>query len=319
MIVVSGIQPSGRLHLGNYFGAIEKQIALQEGNECYYFIANYHALTSVKDGQKLRDFTYEIAATYLALGLDKANLFKQSDVPEVTELAWILSNLVNIGVMNRNHAFKEKSEKGISSSVGLYTYPVLMSADILIYGAEIVPVGEDQIQHIEIARDLCDSFNREYKTDIFTKPEYSLALMSKIPGIDGQKMSKSYNNTIPIFTEPKELKKLISSIVTTSVDYTKEPMPVNKDTIFTLYALMANPKERQELKINYEQNREFGYGHAKELLIQRISDIFGPVKRDYDQLLKDKGKLDSVLKKGANAARQKAQETMTKVKEVCGL
>src|SRR3954465_10251658 len=231
--ILSGVQPSGKLHLGNYFGAIKQHIALQNEGECFYFIADYHALTTIRDtaraisdetkkpvdpGRLLREFTHDVALDYLALGLDpeKAAFFRQSDVPEVTELAWILSTVTGMGLLERAVSYKDKIEKGIEASVGLFYYPVLMAADILIYRSHLVPVGRDQVQHLEMTRDMAGKFNRAYG-DIFPLPDARLVKHgAKVPGTDGQKMSKSYNNTVEIFAEGKPLKKAVMGIVTDS-------------------------------------------------------------------------------------------------------
>src|SRR5215470_6608909 len=215
--ILSGVQPSGKLHLGNYFGAVRQHIALQNENDCFYFIADYHSLTTIQDPAVLRDNTRDVALDYLALGLDpdKATFFRQSDLPEVTELAWILGTVTNMGLLERAVSYKEKIEKGIEASVGLFTYPVLMAADILIYRSNIVPVGKDQVQHLEMTQDMAGKFNRTYG-EIFPIPNWRLDKESKVPGIDGQKMSKSYGNTIEIFAEGNALKKTVMSIVTDS-------------------------------------------------------------------------------------------------------
>ena len=212
---LSGVQPSGKLHLGNYFGAIKQHIALQDEAECFYFIADYHALTTIHDPEDLRQNVRDVALDYLALGLDpnKATFFRQADVPEVTELAWILASVTNMGLLERAVSFKEKIDKGIEASVGLFTYPVLMAADILIYRSHFVPVGKDQVQHIEMTQDMAGRFNRAYG-EIFPIPAFRLDKQPKVPGIDGQKMSKSYGNTIEIFAEGKALKKTVMSVVT---------------------------------------------------------------------------------------------------------
>ena len=215
-IILSGIQPSGKLHIGNYFGAIRQHIEMQDKGTAFYFIANYHSLTSLKDGEALRQFTYEVALDYLALGLDpdKATFFAQSDVPQVTELAWILSTLTPVSLMEKGVSYKDKIATGLSPNIGLFTYPILQAADILIYHSDIVPVGEDQKQNIEICRDLAVKFNRAYEGDFLVEPEeYIVKSVATVPGTDGQKMSKSYDNTLAIFDQPKALKKKIMSIL----------------------------------------------------------------------------------------------------------
>src|SRR5689334_7746635 len=249
--ILSGVQPSGKLHLGNYFGAVRQHIALQNEAQCFYFIADYHSLTTIHDAKSLRENTRDVALDYLALGLDpdKATFFRQSDVPEVTELAWILSTVTNMGLLERAVSYKEKIEKGIDASVGLFFYPILMAADILIYRSHVVPVGKDQVQHIEMTRDIAERFNRTYG-EIFPIPEYRLDKESKVPGIDGQKMSKSYNNTIDIFAEGKPLQKTVMSIVTdsTPVEAPKDPERCN---VFALYSLFATLAEKETLAARY--------------------------------------------------------------------
>src|SRR6516225_4252108 len=241
---LSGIQPSGKLHLGNYFGAIKQHIALQSEGTSLYFIADYHALTTVQDPKAMREYVRDVALDYLALGLDpeQAIFFRHSDVPEVTELAWILGTVTNMGLLERAVSYKEKIDKGIEASVGLFTYPVLMAADILIYRSHVVPVGRDQVQHIEMAQDMAGKFNRAYG-EIFPLPDYRLDKGSKVPGTDGQKMSKSYGNTIEIFAEGKPLRKTVMGIVTDSkqVADPKDPEHCN---VFALYSSFATEAEK---------------------------------------------------------------------------
>lgn len=321
MIIVSGLQPSGLLHLGNYFGAIQQQIALQDRGEAYYFIANYHALTSLHDPNSLRRYTQEIASAYLALGLDpqKATLFRQSDVPEVTELSWILSNVTSFGLMSRGHAYKDKVEKGLSPNIGLFTYPILMAADILIYGGELVPVGQDQIQHVEVAKDIAASFNAAFQVDLFKEPKYQLSVGSKVPGIDGQKMAKSQGNVIPIFGTSKEIKKRVSTIVTDSTDYTKEPLNPENDTIFKLYSLVANPQEIEDLRNKYLHDRAFGYGHAKQLLHQKLETYFSSAQKKYQEYQNNPEQVNQILLDGAARARKQAQIALKAVRHAVGL
>ncbi|MBI3723612.1 tryptophan--tRNA ligase [bacterium] len=256
MRILSGVQPSGELHLGNYFGAIEQHVRLQHEGEGLYFIADYHALTTVQEAPRLRELTLDVAATYLALGLDpkKAIFFRQSDVPEVTELAWLLSCVTGMGLLERAVSYKDKIAKGITPSVGLFTYPVLMAADILIYRSNLVPVGQDQAQHVEMAQDMAQSFNAAFGRDVFVRPEYRLNATAKVPGLDGQKMSKSYGNTIPIFARGKKLKKVVGSIVTDSKDYTKEPLDPDTDNVFALYTLFASDAEKTQMRKDYVEN-----------------------------------------------------------------
>src|SRR6516165_5918519 len=242
--ILSGVQPSGKLHLGNYFGAVKQHIALQDEGTCFYFIANYHAMTTIQDAQVLRQNIHDVALDYLALGLDpaRAAFFRQSDVPEVTELAWILSTVTNMGLLERAVSYKEKIDKGIEASVGLFTYPVLMAADILIYRSNIVPVGKDQVQHLEMTQDMAGKFNRAFG-EIFPIPNYRLDKESKVLGTDGQKMSKSYGNTIDIFAEGKPLEKTVMGIKTDSTPL-GQPLDPEACIVFTLYCLFATPAEK---------------------------------------------------------------------------
>src|ERR1700752_3631325 len=236
---LSGVQPSGKLHLGNYFGAVKQHIALQDEGQCFYFIANYHAMTTIQNADTLRENTRDVALDYLALGLDpeKAVFFRQSDVPEVTELTWVLATVTNMGLLERAVSYKEKVEKGIEASVGLFTYPVLMAADILIYRSNLVPVGKDQVQHLEMTQDMAGKFNRAF-ADIFPIPNPRLDKESKVPGTDGQKMSKSYGNTIDIFAEGKPLEKTVMGIKTDSTPL-GQPLDPDKCNVFALYSLFA--------------------------------------------------------------------------------
>lgn len=320
MIIVSGVQPSGELHLGNYFGAIQQQIELQNLGEAYYFIADYHALTTLHDAKKLNEYSFNIAAAYLALGLDpqKAILFKQSDVPEVTELAWILATVTNYGLMQRSHAFKDKVDKGLPANVGLFTYPILMAADILLYQADVVPVGPDQVQHIEMAQDIAGSFNSFFKTNVLKKPKFQLSNHGKIPGIDGQKMSKSYGNVIPLFKLGKELQKLTSSIVTDTKDFKTEPLDPENNTVFDLYKLFANTFEIEAMKDNYINNRDFGYGHAKLLLKGKIEEKFEAATKKFNMYKDHPQAVRDVLEMGKNKAKSKAKETLNKVRSIVG-
>jgi tryptophanyl-tRNA synthetase len=236
---LSGIQPSGKLHIGNYFGAIKQHIELQAQGEAYYFIANYHALTTLQDATQLRDRTFDVALTYLSFGLDPqhATLFRQSDVPEVTELTWLLSTVTGMGLLERAVSYKDKVTRGIAASVGLFTYPILMAADILAYQSDVVPVGGDQVQHVEMAQDMAQYFNNAYGQTVFKRPEYRLDKVEKVPGVDGQKMSKSYDNTIEIFATGKELKKRVMGIKTDST-------PVEDQRVRALLALRHRRRER---------------------------------------------------------------------------
>jgi tryptophanyl-tRNA synthetase len=316
--ILSGVQPTGKLHLGNYFGAIKQHIALQNEAHCFYFIADYHALTTIRDPQALRQNVRDVALDYLALGLDpdKAIFFRQSDVPEVTELAWILATVTNMGLLERAVSYKEKIDKGIDASVGLFTYPVLMAADILIYRSHLVPVGKDQVQHIEMTQDMAGRFNRAYG-EIFPIPNYRLDKEAKVPGTDGQKMSKSYGNTIEIFAEGKALKKTVMSMVTDSKTVA-EPKDPESSSVFALYSLFATDEEKAALAARYCAGG-MGYGEAKGLLLEKINAYFEPARQQRKQLSQDPAYVDEVLQKGAQRAQREAQQTMALVREAVGL
>jgi tryptophanyl-tRNA synthetase len=321
MRFLSGVQPSGDLHLGNYFGAIKQHIALQDEGQAYYFIANYHALTTLRDADRLRNLTTDVAITYLSLGLDpnKAVLFRQSDVPEVLELAWILSTVTGMGLLERAVSYKDKVEKGIKPSVGLFTYPVLMAADILIYKPDFVPVGGDQVQHIEMCNDMAGYFHGAYKKGVLKRCQPKLSATPKVPGLDGEKMSKSYGNTIPIFLEGKKLKKLLGRIVTDSTDFTKAPLDFENCTVIDLYKLFADSDELADMKKNYTDNLEYGYGHGKLALKAKMDDYFGVARDKRRELLGDPGMVEDILQAGAEKARRVAGKTLKEVREACGI
>lgn len=316
--ILSGVQPSGKLHLGNYFGAVKQHIELHHQAECFFFIADYHSLTTVQDGKTLRENTLDVALDYLALGLDptKAVFFRQSDVPEVTELAWILATVTNMSLLEKAVSFKEKIEKGISASVGLFYYPILMAADILIYRSTMVPVGKDQIQHVEMTQDIAGKFNRTY-SEIFPIPEYKLDKESKVPGIDGQKMSKSYGNTLEIFAEGKLLEKKVMSIITDST-----PVPDSKDphkcNVFALYSLFASDEEKKALEEKYLAGG-MGYSEAKKLLLGKINTYFEPARIKRKELIANRGFVEDILREGAKKARSEARATIDLVREAVGM
>jgi tryptophanyl-tRNA synthetase len=336
--ILSGIQPSGKLHLGNYFGAIRQHIALQDENECFYFIADYHAMTTLAEataaankdikagkqkpftpGQILRDNVRDVAMDYLALGLDpnKATLFRQSDVPQVCELAWILATVTSMGLLERAHSFKEKSDRGIAPSMGLFTYPILMAADILIYRSDIVPVGQDQVQHLEMTRDMAGYFNRAYGEEVFPMPQEKLDAGAKVPGTDGQKMSKSYGNTIGIFAAGNELKKPVMGIVTDTLR-PEEPKDPNASTIYQLYQLVANEDETAAMAERFRQGG-LGYGDAKKMLLDKLEMTFGPLREKRQQLAARPDDLEDILRAGAKRANEEANKTMEIVRRVTGL
>ena len=316
--ILSGVQPSGKLHLGNYFGAVKQHIAAQDEGECYYFIADYHALTTVHDAAVLRQNVLDVALDYFALGLDpqKTAFFRQSDVPEVCELSWILSTVAPMGLLEKAVSYKEKVEKGIDSSVGLFTYPVLMAADILAYRSHLVPVGKDQVQHLEITRDLAVKFNHRFG-DTFPLPDYRLTPASKVPGTDGQKMSKSYGNTIDIFAEGKPLKKSVMGVVTDSrtVEEAKDPATCN---VFALHSLFATPEQSEVLAGKYRAGG-MGYGSAKTELLALIDEHFAQAREKRRELAKDLAQIEEWLRQGAAKARATAGATLDLVRSKCGL
>jgi tryptophanyl-tRNA synthetase len=316
--ILSGVQPSGKLHLGNYFGAIRQHIALQDEGECFFFIADLHALTTIQDPALLREHTRGVALDYLALGLDpeRTAFFRQSDIPEVPELTWILATVSGMGLLERAHSYKDKLARGIAPSVGLFAYPVLMAADILVYKSNLVPVGQDQVQHIEMTRDMAGYFNQTYR-NVFPLPEARLDRAPVVPGTDGKKMSKSYGNTIDIFAEGKALSSAVMRIVTdsTPVEAPKDP---EKDNVFALYRLLATPAETEALAARYRAGG-LGYGDAKRLLIEKIDGQFGEAREKRKRLAADPAIVDGVLARGAERAGAVARETMREVREATGL
>ncbi|MBI4870571.1 MAG: tryptophan--tRNA ligase [Candidatus Riflebacteria bacterium] len=317
--ILSGVQPSGKLHLGNYFGAILQHLQLQDQGEAYYFIANYHALTTIQDAKLLRENTRDVAATYLALGLDPARavFFRQSDVPEVTELAWLLSTVSGMGLLERAHSYKDKIARGLSASVGLFCYPILMAADILAYQSDFVPVGQDQVQHVEMTQDMAAYFNNAFGCEVFRRPEYRLNHTAKVPGTDGQKMSKSYGNTIGIFAAGSELKKSVMGIVTDSTPL-EEPKDPSKCTVYALYGLFATPAELEDMAARYRKGG-FGYGSAKKELLAKIDATFAPYRARRQELLASPDRIEDVLVDGARRARAEARKTLDTARAACGL
>ena len=316
---LSGIQPSGDLHLGNYFGAIQQHVACQTAGNSFYFIANYHALTTVHDGDQLRDLTRKVAATYLACGLDpeRSVFFRQSDVPEVTELTWLLLTATAMGDLQRAVSFKDKIERGVPASAGLFTYPVLMAADILAYDSTVVPVGKDQVQHVEMTRAMARSFNDQYGAQVFRLPRHQLSKGAAVPGLDGAKMSKSYGNTIPLFLSGKPLKKLVMSIETDSATL-EEPKDPETCTVFALFSLFADEPEQAELADRYRAGN-FGYGQAKQALLEKIEQHFADGRQRYDQLIGDFSYVEDVLTEGARKAREVAREVTDRARSACGV
>ena len=320
MRVLSGIQPTGRFHWGNYFGAIRQYIDLQHGNEAYYFIANLHALTTVREPAVLRQNTLDAALDLLALGLDpaKATLFVQSDVPEVTELTWLLMSITPMGLLERCVSYKDKVSKGLVADAGLFTYPVLMSADILIYDSDVVPVGADQIQHIEVARDLAGSFNHLFG-ETFVLPKYKvLESSAKVPGIDGEKMSKSYNNTLEIFEDVKPLRKKIMRITTDSRPVEQPKPDFENDHLYQLYSLFATDAQRAEMAALYQRGN-FGYGQVKTALADIAEQYFAAARAKRAELAADLTHVEAILADGAARARKKASEVLRRAQMACGV
>jgi tryptophanyl-tRNA synthetase len=319
MRVLSGIQPSGSLHLGNFFGMMQKMINYQEQEDLFCFIANYHAMTSLSDGKALAKGTLEAAANFLALGLDpeKSTFWVQSDIPEVQELTWILSNFTPMGLLERCHSYKDKVAQGIKPNHGLFAYPVLMAADILLFQSDRVPVGKDQKQHLEVARDIAIKYNNEHG-DVFTIPEPEIDdEVATVPGLDGRKMSKSYGNTIDLFLEEKALRKQIMRIVT---DPTPIEEPKNPDTcnIFQIYRLFLNKQEVENLRQRY-LTPGLRYGDVKQELFETARDFFAPYTEKRKEILADPEGIRKILATGADKARYIADKTLRKVRKKGGL
>lgn len=321
MRILSGIQPSGRPHIGNYLGMMEPSIRLQDEGDAFYFIADYHSLTSTHDPAVLRENVRGLAIDFLACGLDpeKATFWRQSDVPEVTELAWILSCVTPMGMLERCVSYKDKIAQGISPSHGLFAYPVLQAADILIFDSNVVPIGKDQKQHIELTRDVAGKFNDRYGEDLLVIPEPQIREdTATVPGLDGQKMSKSYDNTIEIFEETeKKLRKKIMKIVTdsTPVEDSKDP---DDSYIVELFQLFASPDEVAEMKDSFRTGGQ-GYGHYKQQLFEAIRNHFAPMRERREELEKDSAYVDGVLEAGAKRAGEKAREVVDRVRSAVGM
>jgi tryptophanyl-tRNA synthetase len=319
MHVLSGIQPTGRFHWGNYFGAIRQYIDLQHETAAYYFIANLHALTTVRDAAQLRSLTLDAAIDLLALGLEpeRAVLFVQSDVPEVSELCWLLMTGAPMGLLERCHAYKDKKARGLPADAGLFTYPVLMAADILAYDSDTVPVGEDQVQHIEVCRDLAGAFNHHFG-EVFVMPKAKLLDASKkVPGTDGEKMSKSYNNTLELFEDAAAQRKKIMRITTDSrpMDQPKDP---ETDHLYQLYSLVATDEQRESMAAMYRRGG-FGYGEVKKALADAAEKYFTPARARRAELAADPEKIREILADGAERARRKASEVLNRAKKACGV
>jgi tryptophanyl-tRNA synthetase len=319
MRVLSGIKPSGKLHIGNYFGMIQPALEMQEEHEPFLFIADYHALTTTQDPEAMREHTLDLALAYLACGLDpeKTVFYRQSDVPEVTELTWLLSCITPMGLLERCHAYKDSLAKGASANHGLFSYPVLMAADILAVQSDIVPVGRDQKQHLEVARDLAIKFNNQFG-EVFKVPEPQIRdEVAVVPGVDGQKMSKTYDNTIELFGPIKPIRKTIMRIVTDSktVEESKDP---DDSTIFQLYRLFATDAQRDDLAERYRAGG-LGYGQAKKELFELFEAHFGPYRERREELAKDIGSVKRILEEGAEKARVVVNETLARARQAVGL
>lgn len=319
MRILSGIQPSGRPHIGNYFGMMKPAIDLQREGEAFLFIADYHALTTSPDPAALRERTFNLALDFLACGLDpeKTVFFRQSDIPEVVELAWIISTVTPVGLLERCHSYKDKLAKGITANAGLFFYPVLMAADILMYHSTIVPVGKDQKQHVEVTRDIAIRFNNTYG-ELFTIPEPSIREeVAVVPGTDGQKMSKSYHNTIELFGSEKETRKTIMSVLTDSkgLEDVKDPATCN---VAMLYKLFASSDQMVALEEKYRAGN-YGYGHAKQELFSIFWEYMAPFRAKRAALAANPDYVESVLRSGAERARMTASKLMDDVKRAVGL
>ena len=319
MRVLSGIQPSGRLHIGNYFGMMKPAIELQEKGETFLFIANYHALTTVSDPAQLRRDTLDVALDFLACGLDpsKTVFFRQSDVPEVTELSWLLSTVTPMGLLERCHSYKDKTAKGIAASHALFAYPVLMAADILAVQSTVVPVGRDQKQHVEVTRDIAIKFNNKFG-EVFTLPEASIREeVAVVPGIDGQKMSKSYDNHIELFGSKKSLRKRVMKIVTDSTPL-EEPKDPTGCNVIKLYKLFASDAEVAAMEEKYRAGN-YGYGDAKKTLLEALNNYFEPFRAKREELENNPDFVESVLAEGAQKARKVAGATLKAARQAMGL
>ena len=320
MRILSGLQPSGRLHIGNFFGMMEGALKLQHEGEAFYFIADYHSLTSIHDGKKLRGFVRDLAVDFLACGLDPAKcvLFRQSDIPEHCELAWILSTVTPMGLLERCHSYKDKVANGIPASHGLFAYPVLMAADILIYDADVVPVGRDQKQHVEVTRDIAIKMNEAFGEGLLKLPQPRIREeTATVPGLDGQKMSKSYDNTIQLFEEPAALKKKIMGIKTDSTPV-EEPKAVEGSSILALYKLVASEADFAAMVADHQRGG-VGYGDFKKRLLQAMTEYFAPFRERRAEIVADAGYVDKVLAEGAEKARAVARKTLARVRDAVGL
>jgi tryptophanyl-tRNA synthetase len=320
MRILTGLQPSGKLHVGNFFGAMEPAVRLQDQGEAFYFIADYHAMTSSQDPAALRENVRELAIDFLACGLDpsRAVFFRQSAVPEVNELAWLLSTVCPMGLLAKCHSYKDKTAQGIAANHGLFAYPVLMAADILLYDSNQVPVGKDQKQHLEVTRDLAVKFNETYGEGTVVLPEPIIREDTAVViGLDGRKMSKSYGNTLPIFGEEKPLKKLIMKITTDSTPV-EAPKPVENSIILALHKLFAGEAEHAAMIADHERGG-VGYGDLKKRLAESYWDYFAPMRARRAEIVADAGFVDQVLASGAERAREEASKVLARVRRAVGL
>lgn len=320
MRILSGIQPTGRPHLGNYFGMMEPALKLQHEGEAYYFIADYHALTTVHEAAELREHSREVALDFLACGLDpnKATFFRQSDVPEVTELTWILQCVTPVPMLENAHSYKDKTANGLPASAGLFSYPVLMAADILIYDSDVVPVGKDQKQHLEMTRDIAAKFNLRYGGEFLKLPQPLIRENSAVvPGTDGRKMSKSYHNTLPLFEDENRFRKLVMGLKTDSTPV-EAPKNLEDSIIIALYRLAAGEKAAEEMSESFRAGG-LGYGHYKQQLFEALWETFRPARERRAALAADPGAVEAVLRAGAERARARAREVLDRVRQACGL
>ena len=318
--ILTGVQPSGILHIGNYFGAISASVKLQEeADESFLFIADFHSLTVNPDPDALRERVKQVALDFLACGIDPAKtlFFRQSDVPEVCELSWILNCITGVGLLERAHSYKDKIAKGFSPNNGLFSYPVLMAADILLYKSTLVPVGKDQKQHLEITRDIAIRFNQMYGETLVVPDGYINTDVAVVPGLDGQKMSKSYNNTIEIFGNPKAIRKKIMGMPT-DCKTLEEPKDPDTCNVFALYKLFSTKAQQEEMAERYRAGN-YGYGHAKQALFDAYMDFFAPMRKRREELEADPGYVESVLKNSAKKAKAVARKTLLQVQKAVGL
>ncbi len=320
MRILTGLQPSGKLHIGNYFGAMQPAVELQDKGEAFYFIADYHAMTSMKDAATLRANVQDLAIDFLACGLDpeKATIFRQSDIPEVNELAWVLSTVCPMGLLERAHSYKDKVAKGLDANHALFAYPALMAADILLYDAELVPVGKDQKQHLEMTRDLAAKINDRFGEGTLVIPEVQIQENTAIvPGLDGQKMSKSYNNTVPLTGGKKAIRKAIMKIVTDSAAV-EDSKPIEGSTIIALYKLFANEEQMSQMIADHEAGG-FGYGDFKQRVFDAYWEHFEPVRNKREELEGNLDYVNEVIAKGAERAREEASTVLGRVRKAVGL